>query len=52
MTSCRGVICGRMLLIAALIPQVHPFIAKDKSVRGKKRLSNGRARARHANGAA
>jgi CopG family transcriptional regulator, nickel-responsive regulator len=52
MTSCRGVICGRMLLIAALIPQVHPFIARDKSVRGKKRSSNGRARARHANGAA
>ena len=27
MTACRGVISGKMHLIAALIPQLHPFIA-------------------------
>ena len=36
MTSCRGVISGRMQLMAALIPQVHPFIEKPKSKQAKK----------------
>ena len=30
MTSRRGVISGKMHLVAALIPQVHPFIDKPK----------------------
>jgi len=30
MTSRRGVISGRVHLVAALIPQVHPFIDKSK----------------------
>jgi CopG family transcriptional regulator, nickel-responsive regulator len=30
MTSKRGVISGRIHLVAALIPQVHPFIDKSK----------------------
>jgi CopG family transcriptional regulator, nickel-responsive regulator len=33
MTSKRGVILGRIHLVAALIPQVHPFIDKPKLVR-------------------
>ena len=36
MTSCRGVISGRMLLMAALIPQVHPFIEKPKGSQKKR----------------
>jgi len=32
MTSRRGVISGKMHLVAALIPQVHPFIDKPKLV--------------------
>jgi CopG family transcriptional regulator, nickel-responsive regulator len=36
MTSCRGVISGRMQLMAALIPQVHPFIEKPKGKRRRK----------------
>jgi hypothetical protein len=35
MTSRRGVISGRMHLVAALIPQVHPFIDKPKLARDK-----------------
>ncbi|MFZ2017446.1 MAG: nickel-responsive transcriptional regulator NikR [Methyloceanibacter sp.] len=35
MTSRRGVISGRMQLVAALIPQVHPFIDKPKLAREK-----------------
>jgi CopG family transcriptional regulator, nickel-responsive regulator len=35
MTSRRGVISGRMHLVAALIPQVHPFIDKPKLGRDK-----------------
>jgi CopG family nickel-responsive transcriptional regulator len=35
MTSRRGVISGRMHLVAALIPQVHPFIDKPKLAREK-----------------
>jgi CopG family nickel-responsive transcriptional regulator len=35
MTSRRGVISGRMHLVAALIPQVHPFIDKPKRARDK-----------------
>jgi CopG family nickel-responsive transcriptional regulator len=30
MTSKRGVISGRIHLVAALIPQVHPFIDKPE----------------------
>jgi len=35
MTSRRGVISGRMHLVAALIPQVHPFIDKPNLARDK-----------------
>ena len=35
MTSRRGVISGRMHLVAALIPQVHPFIDKPTLARDK-----------------
>ena len=35
MTSLRGVISGQMHLVAALIPQVHPFIDKPKLAREK-----------------
>jgi CopG family nickel-responsive transcriptional regulator len=35
MTSRRGVISGRMHLVAALIPQVHPFINNAELERGK-----------------
>ncbi len=35
MTSRRGVISGRMHLVAALIPQVHPFIDKPKLARDR-----------------
>jgi CopG family transcriptional regulator, nickel-responsive regulator len=34
MTSRRGVISGKIQLIAALIPQVHPFIQNAKQARG------------------
>jgi CopG family nickel-responsive transcriptional regulator len=34
MTSRRGVISGKMHLIAALIPQLHPFIGANKQPRG------------------
>ena len=34
MTSRRGVISGKIHLIAALIPQVHPFIQNAKQSRG------------------
>src|SRR5258708_39372618 len=34
MTSRRGVVSGNMHLIAALIPQVHPFIAGTKQPNG------------------
>jgi CopG family nickel-responsive transcriptional regulator len=34
MTSRRGVISGKIHLIAALIPQVHPFIQNAKQARG------------------
>jgi CopG family nickel-responsive transcriptional regulator len=33
MTSRRGVISGRMHLVAALIPQLHPFITNAEPVR-------------------
>jgi CopG family transcriptional regulator, nickel-responsive regulator len=36
LTSCRGVICGRMLLMAAMIPQLHPFAKKRKRAARKK----------------
>jgi CopG family nickel-responsive transcriptional regulator len=35
MTSRRGVISGRIHLVAALIPQLHPFIDKAKLARKK-----------------
>jgi CopG family transcriptional regulator, nickel-responsive regulator len=35
MTSCRGVISGKMHLVASLIPQLHPFIQR-KRPRSKK----------------
>jgi CopG family nickel-responsive transcriptional regulator len=35
MTSRRGVISGRIHLVAALIPQVHPFIDRAKLAQGK-----------------
>ena len=35
MTSKRGVISGRIHLVAALIPQVHPFIDKSRPAREK-----------------
>lgn len=35
MTSKRGVISGRMHLVAALIPQVHPFIDKPRLAQEK-----------------
>jgi CopG family nickel-responsive transcriptional regulator len=35
MTSRRGVISGRMHLVAALMPQLHPFIEKHTRVREK-----------------
>ena len=35
MTSRRGVTSGRMHLVAALIPQVHPFIDKPKLAQDK-----------------
>jgi CopG family transcriptional regulator, nickel-responsive regulator len=35
MTSKRGVISGRIHLVAALIPQVHPFIDKPRLIREK-----------------
>jgi CopG family nickel-responsive transcriptional regulator len=34
MTSRRGVISGKIHLVAALIPQVHPFIQNAKQARG------------------
>ena len=34
MTSRRGVISGKIQLVAALIPQVHPFIQNAKQARG------------------
>jgi CopG family nickel-responsive transcriptional regulator len=34
MTSRRGVISGKIHLVAALIPQVHPFIQSAKQARG------------------
>jgi len=34
MTSRRGVVSGKMHLIAALIPQVHPFIQNAKQAQG------------------
>lgn len=35
MSSRRGVISGRMHLVAALMPQLHPFIEKEERVREK-----------------
>jgi CopG family transcriptional regulator, nickel-responsive regulator len=34
MTSLRGVVSGRIHLVAALIPQLHPFIDKVRQARG------------------
>ena len=34
MTSRRGVISGKIHLVASLIPQVHPFIAKERLAQG------------------
>jgi CopG family nickel-responsive transcriptional regulator len=47
MTACRGVISGKMHLIAALIPQLHPFIAPTTKQapggNGKKAAGPGRS---------
>jgi len=34
MTSRRGVISGKIHLVASLIPQVHPFIAEERLTQG------------------
>jgi len=41
MTACRGVISGKMYLIAALIPQLHPFIDTVAKQVGAKQAARG-----------
>jgi CopG family transcriptional regulator, nickel-responsive regulator len=36
LTSCRGVISGRMHLVAALMPPVHPLVRRSKPARRKR----------------